>query len=294
VLKIEPDCFPAYGQIMKCARKKDKYKSEYIDAAKKILEAIKNRNEKLPLRTALALISDLRSGDLREVYSDQKELCGLFKSLILKAAYDGMNQFYEAFVAFVNFFSYPEILSKECLDLYNRIPMLKYISLESINRANYANALDAFSVIYGLLDEDDLRKEKIRIFIKQVVKEIESSEKSYEIRSALKAMYKCGFYQDVVEFDINESVKNDLWVLLWLAKAKIELKDPSCLESIEMALGKNLPLGKYEATFYQCKAKSLQINQKIDDAKMWYTKAIDACSNGAFKTSLQKELDELG
>jgi tetratricopeptide (TPR) repeat protein len=100
VLKIEPDCFPAYGQIMKCARKKDKYKSEYIDAAKKILEAIKNRNEKLPLRTALALISDLRSGDLREVYSDQKELCGLFKSLILKAAYDGMNQFYEAFVAF--------------------------------------------------------------------------------------------------------------------------------------------------------------------------------------------------
>lgn len=294
VLKIEPDCFPAYGQIMKCARKKNNYKSNFNAAAKEIIEAIKGKNEKLPFRTALAFISDLRSGDLDEIYPNKEELCGLFKSIVLKAAYDGMYQFYEAFVAFVNFFSYPLSLAKECLDLYDRIPMLKYISVETINKENYANVLDAFSVIYGLLPVDDSRKSKIKVFILQLVKKMEESEKSYEIRSALKAMYKCGFYQDVVEFDINESVKNDLWVLLWLAKAKIELKDPSCLESIEMALEKNLSLGKYEATFYQCKTKSLKINQKIDDAKTWYAKTIDACSSEAFRKDLQKELDELG
>lgn len=294
VLEIEPDCFPAYGQIMKCAKKKNEYKSEYICAAKKILEAIKEKNDKLPLRTALALISDLRSGNLDEAGFDKLELCGLFKPLILNAAYEEMHQFYEALAAFMNFFSYPEELSKECLDLYNRIPMLKYISLEMITRKDYAHVLDAFSAIYGLLDEKDSRKEKIKLFIMQIIEKIKDSEKSYDVRSALKALNKCGFYQDVVLFNINEGLKKDDWVLFWLAKAKIGLNDLSCLDSIEQALTCKSSSDKYDATFYQCKALCLKVNGKNAEAKEWYKKAIDACSNEAFKKSLQKELDELG
>ena len=294
VLEIEPDCFPAYGQIMKCARRDAAYKSKCNESAKRIIEAIKEENEKLPLRTALALISDLRSCNLDEVYPDKKELCKLFKTLILKVSYDGMYQFYEAFVAFVNFFSYPKELSEECLDLYNQIPMLKYISVESINRENYANVLDAFSVIYSLLDEEDKRKEKIRTFIKQVIKKLESSTKPYEVRSALKALNKCGCYREAASFNINEGVKSDAWILFWLAKAKIELNEPSCLDSIERALACKSSSDKYDATFYQCKALCLKVNGKNDEAKEWYRKAIDACGNDAFKKSLQKELDELG
>lgn len=294
VLKIEPDCFPAYGQIMKCARRKFEYKSDYNVAAKKIIEAIKEKNEKIPFRTALAFISDLRSGDLDEIYPNTEELCGLFKSIVLKAAYDGMYQFYEAFVAFVNFFSYPSSLAKECLDLYDRIPMLKYICVETINKENYANVLDAFSVIYGLLPVDDSRKSQIKVFILQLVKKMEESEKSYEIRSALKALNKVGCFQEVAQFKVNEKLKNDMWILYWQAKASIELNNSDCLILIDAALVDETRLGKKKAAFFQCKAKSLIINQKIDEAKMWYAKAIDACSSEDFRKALQKELDELG
>ena len=285
-LEIDNNSYPAYGQIIKCARTEKKLLPQCSSPINKIIDAIKNDDDKLPIRIALAFIADLRS------FKDfvTKENAEDFKKVIIKASYDGMYQFYEAFVSFINFYSYGN--SELCLDLYNKLSNLKFITIDSINERNYANVIDAFSIIYGLLNPDDKRKEQIKKLICNVIDVLKKSTNSYDIRSVLKAYNKLNMFKDADTLDIDKEIQNDIWILLWKAKAKIELNDIKCLEIINSALEHTIP-PNFESTFLQCQAKSYMINGNFSEAKNSLIKAINLCKRKDFRDELKKELESI-
>ena len=285
-IEIDNNSYPAYGQIIKCARKDKQLLPQCSSAINKIIDAIKNDDDKLPIRIALAFIADLRS------FKDfvTKENAEDFKKVIIKASYDGMYQFYEAFVSFINFYSYGN--SELCLDLYNKLSNLKFITIDSINERNYANVIDAFSIIYGLLNPDDKRKEQIKKLICNVIDVLKKSTNSYDIRSVLKAYNKLNMFKEADTLDIDKEIQNDIWILLWKAKAKIELNDIKCLEIINSALERTIP-PNFESTFLQCQAKSYMINGNFYEAKNSLIKAINLCKRKDFRDELQKELESI-
>ena len=285
-IEIDNNSYPAYGQIIKCARKDKQLLPQCSSAINKIIDAIKNDDDKLPIRIALAFIADLRS------FKDfvTKENAEDFKKVIIKASYDGMYQFYEAFVSFINFYSYGN--SELCLDLYNKLSNLKFITIDSINERNYANVIDAFSIIYGLLNPDDKRKEQIEKLICNVIDVLKKSTNSYDIRSVLKAYNKLNMFKEADTLDIDKEIQNDIWILLWKAKAKIELNDIKCLEIINSALEHTIP-PNFESTFLQCQAKSYMINGNFSEAKNSLIKAINLCKRKDFRDELQKELESI-
>lgn len=190
-------------------------------------------------------------------------------------------------VSFINFYSYnnPQV----CLELYNKLPNLRFISVETINEKNYANVIDAFSIIYGLLDTTDERKNSIKKLICNIAKRLEESTDSYAIRSVLKAYNKIGMFKEADNFTISQTIENDIWILLWRAKAKIELHDKHSLELINTAINQEIP-STYKSTFYQCQAKAYIVNNDSNNAKHSLEEAIKSCTNQKFKIELEKEL----
>lgn len=285
-LKLDDNSYPAYGQIIKCARSDKTLFPLCTTAIEKIINAIKNNDDKLPIRIALAFIADLRS--FKDFVS--KENIADFEKIIIKASYEGMYQFYESFVSFINFYSYNN--RDVCLELYNKLTNLRFISVETINENNYANVIDAFSIIYGLLDTTDERKNSIEKIICNIAKRLEQSTDSYAIRSVLKAYNKIGMFKEADEFTINQTIENDIWILLWKAKAKIELHDKHGLELINTAIKQEIPPA-YRSTFYQCQAKAYIVNNDSYNAKKSLVEAIKNCTNPKFKMELEKELHSL-
>ena len=285
-LKIDNHSFPAYEQIIKCAKSDRSLIKNSKTAIEQIISAIKGDDEQLPIRIALAFISDLRSFEDYVTIENADD----FKKIIIKASYDEMYQFYEAFVSFVNFYYYKD--AEICLDLYNRLTNLKFITIDKINEKNYANVLDAFSIIYGLLENDDSRKAYISQLVCDIIDDLKNSVKPYDIRSVLKAYNKLSMYSEADSLIINDNIRNDIWILLWKAKAKIGLNDIKCLDLINDAITQKIP-DKFKSTFFQCQAKAYIINKKLDEAKKSYSEAINACKNMKFKEELQKELEDI-
>lgn len=285
-LEIDNNSYPAYGQIIKCARTEKKLLPQCSTAINKILHAIKLADENLPIRIALAFIADLRS--FKEFVS--KDDANDFKKVIIKASFEGMYQFYEAFVSFINFYSYGN--SELCLDLYNKLTNLRFITIDSINDRNYANATDAFSIIYGLLEQEDKRKTQIKRLICTITDVLKKSTNPYDIRSVLKAYNKMKMFEEANNLDLALAIQNDIWILFWKSKAKIELNDKNCIELINLALKQSIP-EYFKPTFLQCQAKAYIINNNIPEARNSLEKAIQTCKREDFKKDLQKELERI-
>lgn len=99
-------------------------------------------------------------------------------------------------------------------------------------------------------------------------------------------------FKEADTLDIDKEIQNDIWILLWKAKAKIELNDIKCLEIINSALERTIP-PNFESTFLQCQAKSYMINGNFSEAKNSLIKAINLCKRKDFRDELQKELESI-
>lgn len=280
-LSINPNSYAAYGQIVKVARKANLPKDKYESAIEKIKTAFQTNDPKLPLRIALSLISDLRSF---KGYVTKNDI-SYFSTYILKASYSGMYQFYESFVSFINFFSYEN--PDKCLELYYKIPLLQCLSIDDINKSNYANACDALIVLYGLI-EDSSDKERLKKIITEICEKNLHAGDSYGIRASLKVLNKFEQFKIVDNYLIPTSMESDPWILYWIANAKLQLGKNEALDIINLALKHDEIIGEdYLSTFYQCQGKCFLLVSDNENARIAFDNAINHCKNEKFKKSLQ-------
>lgn len=286
-IRIDPYSYAAYGQIVKCARKGNLPKNEFEPAIDIIKNGFKTKDDRLPTRIALSLIADLRSFDGYVENQDAE----LFEEFIVQSSYSGMYQVFESFVAFISYYSYklPDI----CKDIFYKSPLFQYVTICDINRRNYANACDAFSSLFFLI-EDEEDKNRIKSVLLEIANLLVKSEKPYEICAALKVYNKFERYEEISNYKSFELIKNEPWPLYWIAKANLNLQNKNCIYIINLAIGNIDTINsKYHSAFYQCQAHSYLLNNDLNKARESFVKAIKTCDKDAFKKSLEKELNKI-
>lgn len=171
--------------------------------------------------------------------------------------------------------------------------MLQCLSITDINKRNYANACDALIVLFGLISESN-DKERIKKLITEICEKNLKSDSSYDIRASLKVLNKFNQFESVCDFQLPLSMKNDPWILYWIANAKLQLCKIDAVDTINHAIENIEAISTdYLSTFYQCQGKCYLLISDKENARIAFENAIKHCIKEKFKASLQKQLDQI-
>jgi len=298
IIEAKPDWHAASGQIAKLGAQHGAPISVKVageEAMKKLLDSIFSDRSKVPLRVALAMISQLRSyKSVQKELSNDAEKVQKLSEVIATSGLEGFGQFFEAYVSFTSMFGYE--YSDIVIDLADQFYEILMQTPTTVDERQWLSACEGLVNTANAAkdcDRSDLF-EKLRGAALQYVTQITKCNvlDKYEVRALAKAYNIFEEPQNALEIIGKFSEEEvDHWVQYQRAKAKYQLNDYTsaeidAYEALQSALSdrkaRNM-LSSYHDLYSQC----LEKNGNLEDAIKELENAIEK-TDGKYKTSLEK------
>ena len=304
LLTYRPDWHAAHGQISHLG-------IQYLaDAATKsageasirwLMDRMMFDVSNVPLRVSLAAIAHLRSyPNVVNEISAQLDKVGHIADLISISALEGLDQFYEAFVAFTSKFGYrhPEMV----VALAESIPELLSVPPESIGEKQWASACEALSnaaISARGANKPSLAERllaSMEIFAQAIV--ASGTDNSYTVRVVVKAFVTAGL--PAVALQICEKAApntKDHWILYRKSQALLDINQANdALDVGREALGealKDFKAKEHIPSYHEQLSKCAEVHGYLPLAIACCEDAIKAGPNEKYLFHLKERLARL-
>lgn len=255
----------------------------------------------VPLRVSLAAIAHLRSYArvVKQIACEDQKV-GKIAEVIAISALEGLDQFYEAFVAFTSKFAYEH--EKVVVALAESLPELLAIPPESIDKKHWASACEALSNAArsaNMASKGKLASRllaSMQIFAQAIV--ASGITDAYTVRVAMKAFITADLPNDaLVICEKAAPGTQNHWILYRKSQALLALgKTQDALTTGGKALDGALnDAGAKEhlPSYYEQLSKCAEASTDHPSAISFCKDAINACSKGKYLTHLQDRLARL-
>ena len=289
-LAINDSFYPSYLQIAKCAiqDRTEKFKEQGAAAINHILTDIFLRKS-VPFRISLSVISDLRSfPNIYDVFSEEEII--YLKQILSIASFEGLQQYYEAFGAFISMFSwnYPEI----CKTLFEENRRILVISPEHQDKKQWTNICAALTNMYDFYRQDKFGDNIKRIIIQYCEKiSLEFPDRDFSITTVAKALCYMDKYKEAIQL-VNTFNSPTHFMLRWKAYAELNTKNKNCVRTAETVIQLNETDSKAEkflASNYELLGDCYRLNGDEEKGSVCLDKAITVCKNPKYKTILEEK-----
>jgi tetratricopeptide (TPR) repeat protein len=304
ILTYRPEWHAAHGQIAHLGTQRDadaKMKAAGEDSMSWLVERMLSGSSAVPLRVSLAAIARLRSypAVLSAVSADPDKVKQI-ADVIAISALDGLDQFYEAFLAFTSKFGYDH--TDATIALADAMPELLTVPPESIDRKQWTSACEALSNTAQSAKGAEKVKLASRlaasatIFAQALVDA--GSLNAFSVRAVMKAFLAADMPDralDVCERFAPETT--DHWLLYRKSQALLILKnaqpalDVAC-EALELAK-KDAKAQDRIASYYELLSKCAEAIPDIPAAVAHCQEAIKSRSGDKYMQQLKERLARL-
>lgn len=255
----------------------------------------------VPLRVSLAAIAHLRSyASIVNLITCEDQKVAQIAEVIAVSALEGLDQFYESFVAFTSKFAYEH--ETVVVALAESLPELLFIPPESIDKKQWASACEALSNVARSASTAGKSKlasrllASMQIFAQKIV--ASSITNPYTVRVVMKAYITADLPNDAL--DICEKAApgtQDHWILYRKSQALLALgKTQDALTSGIEALGGALNDAKAQEhlpSYYEQLSKCEEVSANYPCAISYCKDAINQCSKDKYRAQLQDRLARL-
>lgn len=303
LLEIEPEWHAALGQVAHLGTQhsaNDAAKEEGEAALRRLLRMIIESPNAVPLRVAMAALTNLRSYHrvVDELNSDESSVKSLGRA-ISQAALEGLDQFYDAFYAFTSKFGYehPDISFK----LVSAAGDMFEIAPESIGKAHLLSVGEALAnVAQNARRSGDgtlaRRLSGLSLVYADAVL-AGSAPNSFASRGIAKLFIVAGHPRRALDvIDAVPSDGRDHWLLYRRAEAELALGMPNALATAENALKgarSDARAEKNVAAYLDLVSKCLSARGDIEGAIRSARLALENCKGGRFQRELSDRLASL-
>jgi tetratricopeptide (TPR) repeat protein len=252
----------------------------------------------VPLRVSLAAVSNLRSYDklVRTLTEDPQAVEGLAE-VIAMSALEGLDQFYEAFVAFTSKFGYQ--YEQTCIDLADALGDMFSVSPSSIGRGQQKSACEALANVAQAArrsGNENVWRRLSELGCKYADAILASGEfNSYEARGIAKTFIIAGAADRALEvIDRIPAGEINHWILYRKAEALLTLGLPDALETAQEALAQALrdeKAQKHLSSYYDLLSQCLELRGDLAAALAQAAIAVEHCEIGKYRRALEKRLE---
>ena len=289
-IAIDKNFYPSHLQIAKCSiqDREKRFSEQGSNAMKYILADIFSRKS-LPFRISLSAISDLRS--FPKIYKDFTEgEINYLKQILSMASFEGLQQYYEAFGAFISMFSwrFPDI----CKSLFEENRKILVLLPELQERNQWVNICDALTNIY-----DHYTSEKIGETIKEIIIQYcekiskGSPENEYAIKTVAKSLFNIGRYEEAILIVDNFNEPSH-FMLRWKAYSELRSNKKECVITAEKVVQlneKDSRAERYLSSNYALLSDCYRFKNNTEKSLEYLDKAISICEDAKYKTQLEEK-----
>ena len=287
-ISIDEKFYPSHLQIAKCSiqDREKRFLEQGSNAMKYILADIFSRKS-IPFRISLSAISDLRS--FPNIYNSfiEDEIYYL-KQILSSASFEGFQQYYEAFGAFISMFSwkFPEI----CKSLFEENKKILVLSPEHQERKQWINICEALTNIYNCYKSEKFG-ENIKEIIIQYCEKIsnESPGNDYAIKTVAKALFNIERYEESIQI-VDSFNEPSHFMLRWKAYSELCSNKEECVITAEkvVQLNENDPgTERYLSSNYALLSDCYRFKNDKEKCLEYLDKAIFICEDAKYKMQLE-------
>lgn len=304
LLTYRPDWHAAHGQISHLGMQRE------ADAATKaageasmrwLIDQMLFDFSAVPLRVSLAAIAHLRSyaSVVKQIAREDQKVAQIAEVIAISAL-EGLDQFYEAFVAFTSKFAYEH--ENVVVALADSLPELLSVPPDSIDKRQWASACEALSNAArsaSMAGKSKLASRLVasmQIFAQEIV--ASGVTNPYTVRVLMKAFITADLPNDALEICEKAAPgTKDHWILYRKSQALLALdKTQDALTSGGEALDGALSDARAQEhlpSYYEQLSKCAEASGNHPYAISLCKDAINACSNDKYLTHLQDRLARL-
>jgi tetratricopeptide (TPR) repeat protein len=255
----------------------------------------------IPLRVSLAAITHLRSyPSVVKQIGHENQKVEQIAEVIAISALEGLDQFYEAFVAFTSKFAYEH--ENVVVALAESLPELLSVPPDSIDKRQWASACEALSNAARSANMAGKGKLASRLVASMQIfaQEIVASDVTnpYTVRVLMKAFIIADLPNDALDIcEKAASGTKDHWILYrksqaLLAQGKTQDALTSGSEALHGALN-DAKAQEHLPSYYEQLSKCAEAAVDHPSAISFCKEAINRCSKGKYLTHLQNRLAKL-
>ena len=289
-ISLDEKFYPSYLQIAKCSiQDSEKSFLEQGSKAMKYILADIFARKLLPFRISLSVISDLRSFPIIYEAFGEGEIVYL-KQILSMASFEGLQQYYEAFGAFISMFSwrFPDI----CKSLFEENRKLLVLLPELQERKQWVNICDTLTNAYTRYKSEKFGK-KIKEIIIQYCEKIskDSPKKEYDIKTVAKALFYIERYEESILL-VDNFHKPSHFMLRWKAYSELRLSKEECVitaEKVVLLNERDPKAERYLSSNYELLSDCYQLKNDKEKCLEYLDKAISICSNAKYKKQLEEK-----
>ncbi len=298
LLELKPHWHATYGQIVSLGATHSvdaeikKAGQEYM---RTLLTDILQNSSIVPLRVSLATIAKLRSYPMlvKEISSSQRDV-EMLADIIAMSAFEGLGQFYEAFVAFTSMYGYHHSLI--CIRLVEALPEMLAMPPEMVDKEQWVSACEALSNTATAA----IKQMKSELFAQLSNASIKFAQKissknclrAYDTRVVAKAYITGNMPEEalkVISLVPKENI--DHWILYRKAEAQLKTGDNSgALKSVDEAfilVEKDSKAQDRISIYHDLKSKCYEQLGNIGTALSELRTAIEKCTDSQYKQELE-------
>ncbi|MCC4118646.1 hypothetical protein LLG90_25125 [Aromatoleum toluclasticum] len=255
----------------------------------------------VPLRVSLAAIAHLRSyANVVNQIAHEDQKVAQIAEVIAISALEGLDQFYEAFVAFTSKFAYEH--ESVVVALAESLPELLSVSPDSIDKRQWASACEALSNAArsaNMAGKGKLASRLVasmQIFAQEIV--ASGVTNPYSVRVVMKAFITADLPDDALEICEKAAPETkDHWILYrksqaLLAQGKTQDALTSAGEALEGALN-DARAKEHLPSYYEQLSKCAEASKDHSSAISFCECAVNTCPKGKYLKHLQDRLARL-
>lgn len=306
LLSAKPDWHATHGQIAHLGSQRgatDALKLAGTESMRTLVEFIVNDSHVMPLRVILSSVARLRSyRNVGEEINQDSQIVESLANAIAMSALEGLDQFYEAFVAFTSLFGFRH--SSICVKLAETIPEMTSVPVDQIEKRQWLSACESLtnSAIAAIReDKIELSRQLINSALGFANEIIDKSKlNSFEARCIAKT-FNVAEKPDLALAAIDRIDEEDVnhWLLYEKSKAFLQMSHDytsralqvakECFSSAETDEKGSQRLSIYHDLLAMCYLKLGE--DKI--AAVEFEKAVSLCNNDKYQADLKNKLDGL-
>ena len=303
LLELEPGWHATHGQIAHLGASRDasaRIRVEGEKALRFLIGEIVKNPWTVPLRVSMAALSNLRSYDgfIRELVEDPPAVEALAE-VIAMSALEGLDQFYDAFVAFTSMFVYRH--EQACIDLAETLGDMFSVSPDSVAQDQHKSACEALANIAQAArrsGNESVWRRMSELSCKYADAIVVSKEFGpYEARGVAKTYNIAGAPQRALDaIDKVAADRINHWILYRKAEAQLALGSPAALDTAREALAQALQdtrakrsIASYHDLVSQCLERSGDLPAAFDEVLL----ALESSEEEKYQQKLAERLEKL-
>ncbi len=302
LVSLEPEWHAARSQIVHLGARKGasgRIKDEGGLALRLLIRQILDDPWMVPLRISMVTVSNLRSYPdfVRELTADAQAVADL-ADVIAMSALEGLDQFYDAIVAFTSLFAYRH--EQLCISLVEALRDMFFVIPESVGAGKPMSACEALANIAESAKRSghDAEWKKWSELSARYAEVILAAGplNDFEIRGVAKVFNIAGAPSRALEVILQRAPATDNhWILYRKAEAQLALGLPEALDTARVALNRALedPAAKRRlASYYDLMSQCFEgIDPKAALANVKL--ALDAANDDKYRRILEQRLEHL-